>query len=373
MEKIQYSRQKMDFTTDLRKSVNEYFKKKNIEPYGNYKLYVKTIFMTLLYFAPFILMISGLVTSVPLVLAGWVIMGFGMSGLGMVTMHDANHGSFSKNKRVNRIFGNSMYLLGGFPPNWRFQHNTLHHGFTNIEGHDEDIAPPGVLRLSPHRPLKKMHRYQHIYAWLLYCLMTFSWIIAKDFKRLKKYKNMGAKISKRSYDKMLIEIAISKVAYYLVFLILPLITIPVAWYWIVAGFVLMHFTSGLILSSIFQTAHVVPSSEFPVPDGDGELENNWAVHQLYTTADYSPNSIVFSWLIGGLNYQVEHHLFPNISHIHYKDISAIVKSKAKEYNLPYHVNKSFAEALRQHIKMLKLLGEDQSATELSFSGSENNK
>jgi linoleoyl-CoA desaturase len=151
------------------------------------------------------------------------------------------------------------------------------------------------------------------------------------------------------------------VFYYGIFLILPLFTIPVSWYWIVGGFLLMHFTSGLVLSTIFQTAHVVPTSEYPVPDEEGELSNNWTIHQLYTTCDYSPKSSIFSWLVGGLNYQVEHHLFPYISHVYYKDISKIVQAKAKEYNLPYHVNKSFAQAVWQHIKMLKMLGEYSSS------------
>jgi linoleoyl-CoA desaturase len=371
MENIRYSKHKLDFTTELRNSVNKYFSKNNIQQYGNQKIYLKTMLMTMLYFAPFILMITGLVSSVILVLVCWFIMGLGMSGLGMVTMHDANHGSFSKHRWVNRFFGNSMYLLGGYPPNWRYQHNTLHHGFTNIEGHDEDIAPPGILRFSPHRPLKRIHRYQYIYAWLFYSLMSISWIIAKDFKRFKKYKEMGAKLSsKRKYNSLLVNIIISKVVYYSVFMIIPLLTIPVTWYWIVVGFLIMHFTSGLVLSSIFQTAHVVPSSEYPVPDGNGNLDKNWAVHQLYTTTDYSPKSRIFSWLIGGLNYQVEHHLFPNISHIHYRNISKIVQSKAKEYGLPYHVNKSFVKAVSQHIKMLKLLGEFQNTVNLSFSTSE---
>ena len=134
---------------------------------------------------------------------------------------------------------------------------------------------------------------------------------------------------------------------------------------------MMHFTSGLVLSSIFQTAHVVPSSEYPIPDMHGELNNNWAVHQLYTTCDYAPKSTVFSWLIGGLNYQVEHHLFPNISHVHYKNISEIVQTKAKEFELPYHVNKNFVTAVWQHIKMLKLLGRDQNSFQISFSASKN--
>lgn len=367
MANIRYSRNKLDFTTDLRNSVNEYFSKNNIQPYGNRKIYLKTLFMTLLYLAPFVIMISGLVSSVIPVLACWILMGLGMSGLGMVTMHDANHGSFSKHQWVNKLFGNSMYLLGGFPANWRYQHNTLHHGFTNIEGHDEDIAPPGILRFSPHRPLKKMHRYQHIYAWFFYSLMTISWIIVKDFNRLKKYREMGAKLSgKRKFNQLKVDLIVSKIIYYVVFLVIPLFTVQVAWYWVIVGFVLMHFTSGLVLSTIFQTAHVVPSSEYPVPDDSGELGNNWAVHQLYTTCNFAPKSTIFSWMVGGLNYQVEHHLFPNISHIHYKKISKIVQAKAKEHNLPYHVNKSFAQAVWQHIKMLKLLGEREDLAKITY-------
>ena len=373
MKIIKYSKNKLDFTTELRSSVNEYFSKNNITPYGNWKIYLKSIFMATIYLGPLVLMVSGLVTSVLAVMACWFLMGLGMAGLGMATMHDANHGSFSKNRRLNKLFGNSMYLLGGFPPNWRYQHNTMHHGFTNIEGHDEDIAPPGILRFSPHRPLKKIHRFQYIYAWFFYGLMTISWIVTKDFRQLLKYRKNGVRISgKRKYSQLLTELIIAKTVYYLVFLVVPLLTISVAWYWIVAGFLLMHFTGGLSLGSIFQTAHVVPSSEYPVPDENGELGNNWAVHQLYTTCDYSPKSRIFSWMVGGLNYQIEHHLFPNISHIHYKNISKIVQSKAKEYGLPYHVNKNFAEAVLQHIKMLKMLGQSKNTVEQSFAGENKN-
>src|SRR5690606_6240108 len=148
-------------------------------------------------------------------------------------------------------------------------------------------------------------------------LMTLSWIAVKDFKRLQKYKAIGAKISNRSYDKLLTELIISKIVYYTIFLIIPLFLVPVAWYWIISGFLVMHFTGGLVLSSIFQTAHVVPTSTYPVPDEDGELENNWTIHQLYTTCDYAPNSTIFSWLVGSLYYRVEHHLFPNNRHINY--------------------------------------------------------
>jgi linoleoyl-CoA desaturase len=357
MKNLKYKKDKQEFVTELRSKVNNYFKDKGIEKHGGGKILLKTMFMALVYFVPYGLMISGLVSSLGTVLICWVVMGLGMSGLGLVTMHDANHGSFSKYRWVNNLFGISLYLLGGFPANWKYQHNTLHHGFTNIEGHDEDIAHGGMLRFSPHKPLKKVHQYQYIYAWLFYGLMTFSWVTIKDFRQLKKYKNEGAFLTgSGNYRPLYFKLLISKVLYYVVFLALPLMLIPLSWYWVLSGFLIMHFTGGLVLSTIFQTAHVVPTSDYPLPDSNNELNNNWAVHQLHTTCDFAPDSKIFSWFIGGLNYQVVHHLFPNISHIHYKNLAKIVKKTTDKYQLPYHVNKTFPAAVYQHALMLKSLG-----------------
>ena len=357
MDVLKYKMDKQEFVTDLRSAVKNYFKDRGIEKHGNTEIIIKTILMTLLYIVPYILMLSGIINTLAMFLLLWLIMGFGLSGLGLVTMHDANHGSFSKRRWVNNFFGNSLYLLGGFPANWKYQHNTLHHGYTNIEGHDEDIGHGGILRFSPHKPLKKVHKYQYIYAWFFYGLMTFSWVTIKDFRKLKAYKKDGAVLNGNgNYNRLFIKLIISKVLYYAVFLALPIILLQIAWYWVLLGFLVMHFTSGLILSIIFQTAHVVPTSDYPLPDNNNELNNNWAVHQLYTTCDFAPKSSVFSWLIGGLNYQVVHHLFPNISHIHYKKLARIVAEKAKQHHLPYNVNKTFIGAVYQHALMLKSLG-----------------
>jgi linoleoyl-CoA desaturase len=350
MKNLKYKKDKQEFVSELRSKVNNYFKNKRIDKHGGKIILIKTLLMLMVYAIPYVLMISGLLSSLGPVLICWVVMGLGMSGLGLVTMHDANHGSFSKYRWVNNLFGNSLYLLGGFPANWKYQHNTLHHGYTNIEGHDEDIAHGGILRFSPHKPLKKVHKYQYIYAWFFYGLMTFSWVTIKDFKKLRDYKNEGAILnSSGNYKPLFYKMLISKVIYYVVFLLLPLVFIPLAWYWVFAGFLIMHFTSGLILSTIFQTAHVVPTSEYPIPDNNNEMDNNWAVHQLYTTSDFAPNSKIFSWFIGGLNYQVVHHLFPNISHVHYKNLAKIVEETALKHQLPYHVNKTFPG---QYISML---------------------
>lgn len=356
--KIKFAaKNKAEFIKELREQVGAYFEKNNISKYGNWQLVVKTIAMLSLYTAPFVLMFTGVVSSFAGVLACWILLGFGKAGVGMGVMHDANHRCYSKNQTVNKWLSYTLYLAGGFPPNWQHQHNTLHHGFTNIEGHDEDIDPGAFLRISPHKPYYKVYRFQHIYAWFLYGLMTLMWITTKEFVQLNRYKKSGAVLSsKYSYRQLLAILIISKVVYYAVFLLVPLLFLPFAWYWILLFFFSMHFTSGFTLTTIFQTAHVVPETNYPLPDKEGNIENNWAVHQLYTTADFAPKSRLLSWYIGGLNYQVEHHLFPNISHVHYRKISKIVKEVAAKYSLPYHVQPTFLKAVWSHAKMLKVLG-----------------
>lgn len=351
---------KTEFIDELREKVNSYFRENRKSKFGNSGIKVKSALMLILYFFPFILMLTGTISSLPLVLISWALMGIGMAGLGMVLMHDANHSTYSKNRKVNSFLGKSIYLLGGFPPTWKFQHNTLHHGFTNIDGHDEDIRSIGFLRFSPHQPHKRIHTFQHWYAWLFYTLMTISWITAKDFRQLKNWKENELFVkNNKSYNKLYRDLIISKVGYYALFLILPLILMPIAWYWVLLGFLMMQLIAGFSLTVIFQTAHVMPSSSFPIPDEKGNIENSWAIHQLMTTTDYAPNSRIFSWLIGGLNYQVVHHLFPTISHVHYKDLSKIVKETTEKYKLPYHVQPSFIKALKSHYLMLKNLGKNR--------------
>ena len=316
--------------------------------------------MLSVYIVPYILMISGIIESFTGVLICWIATGMGKAGVGMSIMHDANHFSYSKNKTVNRWMSKSMYLLGGFPKNWQYQHNTMHHGFPNIEGYDEDIDPGPFLRFSPHKPLHKIHRFQHIYAWFMYGLMTFSWVVSKDFEQLNGYRKSGVPLSsKTTYTQLFVYLIISKIIYYCIFIVIPILVLPFAWYWISLFFFIMHFVTGLILTIIFQTAHVVPTVDYPLPDSEGNMENSWAVHQLHTTSDFAPNNKILSWLIGGLNFQVEHHLFPNISHVHYPAISKLVREMAQKYGFPYHVQPGFIKAVGEHGRMLKKLGRIQ--------------
>jgi fatty acid desaturase len=187
--------------------------------------------------------------------------------------------------------------------------------------------------------------------------MTLSWCTAKDFIQAKEFQRDDLlKTQNTTYGKLLTNIIITKLLYFPIILGLPFMFSALPWYGTLIGFFVMHFIAGVILAAIFQPAHVVPTSTYPVPNDSGVVEADWAVNQLYNTANFAPKAALFSWYVGGLNFQVEHHLFPTISHVHYKKLSEIVKQTAHEYNLPYYSYKTFFGAIKEHTKMLKDLG-----------------
>lgn len=345
-----------EFSKILRMRVNEYFKETNKSIYGESKMVIKTILMLSVFFIPLVIIGTGLVSSTWLLFALYITSGFGMAGVGMGVMHDAIHGSYSKSKKVNKIIGYSMNLIGANANVWRIQHNVLHHTYTNIDHADDDINAPFFLRFSPNAKRYWIHRFQYIYIWFFYGLSTISWITTKDFVRLNRYKEMGYFKAGAEFRKEILKVLGWKILYYSYALVLPLIMVPLPAFIIVLAFLSMHFVTGIVISIVFQTAHIMQNVVFPKPDENGGIDNNWTIHQMATTSNYSPKSRFFSWLIGGLNFQVEHHLFPNISHIHYRKISQIVSKTASEFEIPYLVKDTFFGAIREHVKMLRQLG-----------------
>jgi linoleoyl-CoA desaturase len=346
-----------EFYREVVKRVNSHFKNSNISKQGNIDMVLKTIFMCSIYFIPFFFLISGTVSSVSGNIGLWALMGFGMSGIGLSVMHDANHGSYSKNNSINKFVGYIINFIGGYHINWKIQHNVLHHTFTNIQGLDDDISKNNTLRLSPHQNLLSFHKYQIFYAPFLYSILSLYWFLGKDIEQTIKYgKENLVQDQGISIRRAAIEIFFTKIAYLLLFVIAPMMLAPIAWWQTMLGFLLMHAICGQILALIFQCAHVLQETDFFMPNETGSMENSFAIHQMRTTANFANNSTYFSWFIGGLNFQIEHHLFPNICHVHYKDISKIVKSTAVEFNVPYNHHPTFLGALKSHFTQLNLLG-----------------
>ncbi len=354
-----------EFITELRKRVNLYFQEKGISRYGNGKMVLKSIVMLALFFVPFALVMFSGWTNGWLVFSMWLLMGIGMAGIGMSVMHDANHGSFFKNQKINDFIGHVIFFIGGSSLTWKIQHNHLHHAFTNIQDADQDLEAIKILRFSPHQKLSKIHRLQFIYAWFFYGLMTIGRFFLTDYQQMFRFKKMGLTASqKRSFAGLFSNLVITKILYAVIVLFIPMMLSEVAWWQTLLFFFGMHYISGFIFGIIFQPAHIMPDSKFPVPNDEGKIENNWGIHQLLTTTNFSPKSRIFTWFVGGLNYQIEHHLFPGISHVHYKKISKLVKKTALEYGLPYNSQPNFMHALWNHGKMLYNLGKADYAAQL---------
>lgn len=350
------------FFKTLNKRVNQYFKEKNILKTGNWKLYTKAIIMFTIFFVPLILILTVAMPQwVSLLLT--VLIGIGMAGVGMNVMHDSNHGSFSSKKWVNKLMGSSIYILAGNVYNWKVQHNVLHHTFTNIKGHDEDIDAGRIIRFSKHSKWFNIHKFQKYYSFFLYGLLTINWAITTDFKQMNNY--LKRKLSYGKFPNPATEwtkLIISKIVYYAIWIVLPILVLDIAWWKIFIGFFVMHYTAGMILSVVFQLAHVVPKTNMPLPDKNGNMKHTWAMHQFYTTANFAPTNKFICWYTGGLNHQVEHHVFPHISHIHYGKIAKIVKKTALEFNLPYNEYKTTRKAILEHFKQLKTLGKKPALT-----------
>ncbi|MDQ3072648.1 MAG: acyl-CoA desaturase [Bacteroidota bacterium] len=347
----------MDFYNAVRSRVDGYFKDKGISQHGNWEMIFKVVFYISGLAVPYLLLVLGNF-SVPVQFLLWGLVGFFSACIGLNICHDAIHGALSGNKTLNKSLGLLFNVVGANAYLWSIMHNVVHHTYTNIEGHDEDIESVPILRMSPHQKLRKVHRYQYLFALPMYGFGSISWVFFKDY--IKFFKKKIGNYDTKNHPKIeYFNLFFFKAVYYTLFLIIPLIVISAPWYVILGGFVFGHLIEGFTLAIVFMLAHVVEETHFPIPDEKGRMQNAWAIHQLYTTANFARNNRLANFICGGLNFQIEHHLFPKICHVHYRPISEIVKKTALEYNLPYYDNPSFMGAVRSHVRFLKRLGREE--------------
>lgn len=352
---------KDSFFEKVVKKVDIYFQKSKTSQYATPGMWAKTIVMMLLYFMPYGLIVSGFGAVNGWLFYGlWVMMSIGMIGIGTSVMHDANHGTYSPKRKVNDFISRILEIIGGYTITWRIQHNVLHHTYTNITGLDEDLDAIKFLRFSPRQPWLPIHRYQYLYAWFFYMMMTLFWMTAKDYIQIIRYKQHDLlKQQNVTFRQAIFKITLYKVIYYAYIIVLPILFSGMPWYHVVLGFLVMHFIAGLVLSCVFQPSHIVETSGFALPvqeNGNRRMKDAWAIHEVANTTDFAPRSAFLNWFIGGLNFQIEHHLFTGICHVHYRKLAPIVKSTCKEFGIPYHVEPTFFSALAGHMRMLRLLG-----------------
>jgi linoleoyl-CoA desaturase len=308
--KVTFVNNPRPFKNMLDERIEQYFKSKNLAQRGNWQLYSKTIILLISLFTVYGVILSiQPATWISLLLCG--LLGFIQATIGFNVMHDAAHGSYSDNNLTNRFIAFvGGDLMGGSTFMWKIKHNILHHTYTNIDGLDDDIAKYPIFRLSPHQDRKWFHRYQHLYSIPLYFFTTFNWILFDDYWKLvtKKINTTEIRTMKTSDH---VEFWLGKLVNLTLFFIIPIFIFG---FWkALLGFFVMHAVLGITLALVFQMAHAVEEAEFPEPNDKSKIENEWALHQVQTTVNFAMNNKVISWLVGGLNYQVEHHLYPKIS------------------------------------------------------------
>jgi linoleoyl-CoA desaturase len=353
MQMPKFSSSPQNFHSDLKKRINSYFEQLGKATTGNFSLYLKAFILGVSFIGLYVHLVF---YTPPAILAIFecILLGCVISAIGFNVMHDGGHGSFSKSKLVNKMAALSLNVLGGNSFIWHNKHNIIHHSYTNVDGVDDDINIQPFMRMSSNQKRLKLHKYQHVYFWGLYAMLYILWIFMLDYNKYFKRKVGGVPLKKMSFMDHF-NFWFFKVVHAFIFIVLPVYMVGVgAW---VIGFLITTVVTGLLISIVFQLAHTVEHTSFPVANIDtNKIENEWAIHQVNTTANFATQSRLVSWLVGGLNFQIEHHLFPKISHIHYPAVSKIVRQACADHGIQYIEYSRVHKAIASHVTYLKHLG-----------------
>ena len=333
---------------ELKERVHQYFEDNGIASTGNAELYLKAILLPILYIGTYIHIVF--FTPAPVwALLECALLGLIVAAIGFNIMHDGGHGSFSTKPWLNRLAFFSLNLLGGSAFMWNMKHNVIHHAYTNIDGLDVDIDAKPFLRMAETQPKLGMHK--------LYSLLYMFWVFFTDFKKYFRKRVGDVPLKKMKLQDHIIFWA-SKAFFYFYIIGFPIYKFGF-FPWL-AGFLALALTGGFVLSIVFQLAHTVEDASFPMPDEiSHKMDDEWMVHQLKTTANFATNNKIICWYVGGLNFQVEHHLFPKISHVHYPAISKIVKQTCKEFGVGYIEYPKMVNAIASHVAHLRMVGNAQ--------------
>ncbi len=344
------------FILELRRRVDAYFEQTGKPRRDCPQMYFKTATILAWFFGAYFILLFA-VHSAWLIVPLAAILGLALAAIGFNIQHDGGHRAYSDRPWVNKVMALTLDLMGGSSYLWNWKHNTLHHTYPNIDGHDDDIDVGFLGRLSPHQRRFVFHRFQGIYLWALYGFLAIKWHFFDDFHQVAIGRIGGHRIPRPRGSDLLIFIA-GKVAFFSMVFVIPMLMHP--WWAVVGTYAIASFVSGVVLSVVFQLAHCVDGAQFPTPQstaqGTETMATSWSVHQVLTTVNFSRDNRLLSWFLGGLNFQVEHHLLSKICHVHYPALSKIVEELCHEFGLRYQAHRTFWSAVASHYRWLVEMG-----------------
>jgi len=342
-----------DFQVELRRRVAEYFQSTGRRQRDCPQMFLKTAIILACFAASYVLLVFVAQTwwqALPLA----ILLAFSMAAIGFNIQHDGSHGAYSRYGWINKLAALTSDLIGASSYLWRWKHVVFHHTYVNVTGVDTDIELGSLLRLTPNQPWRPRHRWQHLYLWPLYGLMAARWHLYGDFHEVATGLLGPHRIPRPKRWDLVVFIAGKTVSVGLL-LVLPMFFH--SWWIVLIYYAVVTAVLGVTLSIVFQLAHCVEEADFPMPDPETHrIESAWADHQARSTVDFARKSRVLAWLLGGLNFQIEHHLFPRICHINYPEMSRIVEETCREFGVKYSVHRTFRAGLQSHFRWLWRMG-----------------
>jgi linoleoyl-CoA desaturase len=347
------------FHRELRRRVEAEFKRSGTRQRDSAQMYLKTAIILGVFALAYVALVFLAGTWWQGLLLG-LVLGIAMAAIGFNIMHDGGHQAYSERRWVNRLMALALDLVGGSSYIWQWKHARFHHTWVNVAGHDSDIDLGVLGRLSPQQPRRPWHRWQHLYLWPLYGVTAIRWHLYGDFRDM-----VTGTVGERPFDRPkgwdLAGFVGGKLVFFTLAFGLPLFFHSLGT--VLLFYALVSAVAGVLLALVFQMAHVVEEAAFPQPDESGrQMVTPWAIHQLQTTVDFARGNRVLGWLIGGLNFQVEHHLFPRISHVHYPLVARVVEDTCREFGVTYREHRTFGAGIASHYRLLRRLGSSASAS-----------
>jgi linoleoyl-CoA desaturase len=337
----------------LKRRVEAYFETTGGSRHGGLAMWLKTATLFAWLLGSYALVLFCPVSAWQAVLLV-VSIGLAMAGIGFSVMHDANHGSYSSSPRVNGVMSVTLDLLGASSYLWRLKHNVMHHTYTNVSGLDDDLESGSPhLRLAPWQPRRRFHRLQHLYVWMLYAVFPLKWWFVDDVRELASGR-LGGRAFAPARGWPLARAVALKVAFLSWAFVVPALLHP-TWA-LIPLWMIGVSTLGVVLAGVFQLAHCVGEAEFYRFDAAPATKSDWAEHQVATTVDFARGNRLLSWYLGGLNFQVEHHLFPRICHVHYRSLARIVEETCRAHSVRYRAEPTFRSALAANWRWLREMG-----------------
>lgn len=341
------------FEADLRKAVDGYFQATGMSTRDRPSMVLKTAVLLGLASVLYALLLWGAFPAW-VVVALVVFLAMVVAGIGFNVQHDGGHHAYSRHPWINRLAAASLDLIGASSYVWRWKHDVLHHMYVNIAHHDTDIDLGVFGRVSPDHPRRKFHRFQHWYIWPLYGILALKWQWFDDFRDVIVGR-LGARRIPRPKGWDLVQFIAGRMVFFSLVLVIPSLLHPLVF--VIACYLLGSVVLGIVLSVVFQLAHAVGEAQFPSPDPlTGKLDAGWARHQVRTTVDFSRGNPFVTWCLGGLNHQIEHHLFPRICHVHYPALAPLVEAVCLRHGVPYHDHGGFWKGIISHYRWLRRMG-----------------